>query len=412
MEQQKFTILIPTRERADTLIHALRTCTSQEYDNLTILVSDNYSQDNTEQVVRSFGDSRVQYVNTGERLSMTHNYEFALSHVKDGFVTILGDDDAFLPNAVSCANDILGQTKLLAINMNPLTDFYLWPSYFKKEQANMMKVSFSNGYEIRDGNAELRKLMACRQEHSPLACLYTSFIHMSAINSVKNISGSMFRSQIQDSYSAVALANTVGKYVYSKRKMRLNGLSSHSTGVSQFNYDKNKQAADLFSKEAKIPFHPKTIYSPSYSYMIAENFLQSFDAGLNKEEQKNFDFMPFIITALKEANTRLRGQYDSIIEATRYIAEHNNLDRVAVENLIETMHNRKLNLIWYDIERYAHPFLFFNASRYGAMDVFSASELYADIRKNPGKYLSKLSTWRYMFDMTLGETISRYTRTH
>ncbi|ARK10405.1 glycosyltransferase [Fibrella sp. ES10-3-2-2] len=408
MEQHKFTIIIPTRERADTLIHSLQTCTTQAYENLTILVSDNCGQDNTEQVVKSVGDPRVQYINTGERLSMAHNWEFALAQVNEGFVTILGDDDGFLPNAVQEANRILNETGLLAVNMNPLTDFYLWPSYYKKEQANMLKVSFSNGYEIRDGKAELRKLLACKQEHSPLACLYTSFIHVSAIQDVKRVAGSMFRSQIMDSYSAVALANQIGKYAYCRRKLRLNGISSHSTGSSQFNYEKNKQAADLFTKEAKIPFHSKLIYSPSYSYMIAENFMQSFDAGLNIEEKKLFDFMPFIKVALKEANTRLKGQYDTIIEATRYIAEHNDIDTRVVEQLISKTHSQKINLIGYDLKRYAHPFLFFNAANYDATNVYEAGNLYHDIRSKPARYLTKSTTWRYMFDMVFGETASRY----
>ncbi|RYZ29021.1 MAG: glycosyltransferase, partial [Sphingobacteriales bacterium] len=82
MKEHKYTVVVPTRERADTLLHTLRTCVTQNYDNLTILVSDNCSQDTTEEVVRSFNDPRIQYVNTGKRLSMSHNWEFALSQVR------------------------------------------------------------------------------------------------------------------------------------------------------------------------------------------------------------------------------------------------------------------------------------------------------------------------------------------
>lgn len=409
MDENKYTIIIPTRERADTLWFALKTCTNQKYENLTILVSDNYSQDNTEQVVKSFNDSRIKYINTGERVSMAHNWEFSLSHVTNGYVTILGDDDGLLPNAVSMADDIIVKTGLRAINMNPLTDFYLWPSYYQQQQANMMKVSFANGYEIRDGALELKKLLQCKQEHTPLVCLYTSFVDISAINEVRALSGgAVFHSQIPDSYSAIALANIVGKYVYSKRKLRLNGISSHSTGSSQFNYDKDKKAAELFSKESSIPFHAKMVYSPSYSYMIAENFLQSFDVGLNTVEKELFDFMPFIHTALKEANTRLKGQYDSIIDATRFIAQHNNLDSAKIERLIDKAHKRKFNVIGYDIKRYAHPFLFFDASAYNAHNVFDAGNLYDDIKKSPIKYIMRSTTWKYMFKMIFGELFSRY----
>ncbi|MGF7218563.1 glycosyltransferase involved in cell wall biosynthesis [Spirosoma lacussanchae] len=408
MNHKKFTIVIPTRERADTLQHALRTCTTQDYDNLTILVSDNCSRDNTREVVESAGDPRVRYLNTGTRLSMSHNWEFALEHVQDGFVTYLGDDDGLLPNAVADSSALLNETGLSAINMNPNTDMYLWPSYFKKQQANMMKVSFQNGYEIRNGKTELQKLMRCEQEHSPIPCVYTSFIDMAVINQVKRVSTPFFRSQIPDSYSAVALANAIGDYVYAKRRLRLNGISSHSTGSSQFNYGTDQKAADLFASEASIPFHRDLIYSASYSYMIAENFLQSFDAGLNPDEWRTFDPLPFIETALKEANTRLNNQYDGIIAATRHFASKRGISTEAVNRMIDEAHTRTINIVWYDLQRYAHPFLFFNAATHGATNVYEASLLYQKIRENPRQFLLKGSTWRNMFQMVFGEVLNRY----
>jgi hypothetical protein len=51
-------------------------------------------------VVASFKDPRIRYVNTGKHLSMSHNWEFALSHVEKGYVTFVGDDDGLLPGAI------------------------------------------------------------------------------------------------------------------------------------------------------------------------------------------------------------------------------------------------------------------------------------------------------------------------
>ena len=93
MRDPKITVIIPTRERCDVLEKSLQTVTTQDYDNLQIIVSDNFSNDGTEDIVRSTHDSRVKYVNTGKRLSMSHNWEFALSHVTEGWVTIIGDDE-------------------------------------------------------------------------------------------------------------------------------------------------------------------------------------------------------------------------------------------------------------------------------------------------------------------------------
>ena len=48
---------------------------------LDILVSDNFSKDSTEEVVGDIRDPRIRYVNTGKRVCMSHNWEFALSNV-------------------------------------------------------------------------------------------------------------------------------------------------------------------------------------------------------------------------------------------------------------------------------------------------------------------------------------------
>ena len=125
MENPKITVIIPTRERAVVLENALRTVTSQDYKNLEIIVSDNYSMDGTDKVVEQAKDSRIRYLNTGKRLSMSHNWEFALSHVQDGWVTFIGDDDGLLPRAISRIAEIIQQTKAHVNGILKLTPFTL-----------------------------------------------------------------------------------------------------------------------------------------------------------------------------------------------------------------------------------------------------------------------------------------------
>jgi glycosyltransferase involved in cell wall biosynthesis len=102
----KITVIVPTRERCDVLQHCLQTLTMQDYQHLEILVSDNFSADATKEVVASAGDPRIRYINTGRRLSMSHNWEFALSHVRDGWVTFIGDDDGLPPGAIASVSDL------------------------------------------------------------------------------------------------------------------------------------------------------------------------------------------------------------------------------------------------------------------------------------------------------------------
>ena len=109
-----FTIIIPTRNRSEYLYHSLKTCITQDYENLEIIVSDDFSTDNTKQMVDKFikSDNRIRYITpSNERnVGMLENFEFALNHVKPGFVLALGGDDGLMPNSVSKMWGILKNT--------------------------------------------------------------------------------------------------------------------------------------------------------------------------------------------------------------------------------------------------------------------------------------------------------------
>src|SRR4051812_19525924 len=92
---EKFTVIIPTLNRCETLAHTLETCVAQQDESFRILVSDNLSDDGTCAVVREFcrRDPRVELIQPPHRMGMSAHYEFALSYVQDGFLMLLGSDD-------------------------------------------------------------------------------------------------------------------------------------------------------------------------------------------------------------------------------------------------------------------------------------------------------------------------------
>jgi glycosyltransferase involved in cell wall biosynthesis len=115
-------LIIPTRERAETLFFTLQTALNQTSDNYEVVVSDNLSQDNTMEVVRNFSDPRLIYFNTGQRLSMSDNWEFALEKARGKYIVFIGDDDAVVPGGIDKLEDIIQQRH---------SDVYIWwPSMY------------------------------------------------------------------------------------------------------------------------------------------------------------------------------------------------------------------------------------------------------------------------------------------
>ena len=156
-KNNKLTIIVPTRERCETLPYTLKTCIAQNYDNLEILVSDNHSKDKTKEVLDSFDDERIKYINTGQRLCMSHNWEFALNHVTEGYVFFLGDDDGILPNAVNEINNLINDTNFKAINWR--SDEFLWANHSNRNRAGLLKVSLNDKYHVYSGKEELQKTL-------------------------------------------------------------------------------------------------------------------------------------------------------------------------------------------------------------------------------------------------------------
>ena len=255
-DERKFTIIIPTRERADTLIYTIESALAQDYMNLEVLVSDNDSNDNTADLVSRFNDARIRYINTGKRVSMSHNWEFALDHVTEGWITVLGDDDAILPGALSSVNKVIDETGALAIRSNGCE--YYWPSLLGDDYGKLI-ISLKKGYRRVQSRNALIKVLNGELHYNNLPVLYNGgFVDISLIKKAKAITGDFFLSMNPDVYSAMVFSLLTDEYIYSDAPFAVNGSSHHSGGTAGFKKIKSKREYDpseKFYAEDNIPFH-------------------------------------------------------------------------------------------------------------------------------------------------------------
>ncbi|MDZ7606958.1 MAG: glycosyltransferase family 2 protein [Cyclobacteriaceae bacterium] len=57
----KFSIIIPTYNRADRILSSIQSAFDQHYSDFEIIIIDDGSADNTEQVISSIQDPRIKY---------------------------------------------------------------------------------------------------------------------------------------------------------------------------------------------------------------------------------------------------------------------------------------------------------------------------------------------------------------
>jgi glycosyltransferase involved in cell wall biosynthesis len=277
----KITVIIPTRERCDVFASALHTVVVQDYDNLEILVSDNFSADDTREVVTRVADPRVRYLNTGKRLSMSGNWEFALSHATGDWVTIIGDDDGLLPDALDRASEFIREMDVLAFQSTICR--YRWPGN-KGRQYGRIRVPLTRGEEVRPSETWMNRVLQGRVVYAELPMLYTGgFANMAVLGDLKRRMGAFYRSCVPDVYSGFAIASLLPRYGFSRSPLAIAGISKHSIGVDHFRKREKVQTSpsQKFAAEENIPFH-KDIplmddggYPPSLQVTALEAYLQS-----------------------------------------------------------------------------------------------------------------------------------------
>lgn len=91
------TVAICTYNRAELLKRSIQSVLNQTYKDMKIIVLDNCSTDETEQVVATFKDSRIQYIRNSENLGGVANWNMALDICETKYLNIFHDDDRMFP---------------------------------------------------------------------------------------------------------------------------------------------------------------------------------------------------------------------------------------------------------------------------------------------------------------------------
>ena len=300
---EKYTVIIPTRDRAETIEATIRTCLRQTYANFEIIVSDNCSSDNTKDIVDGFRDQRIKYINPGRRLSMSGNFEFALGHVTEGFVMFIGADDGIMPDAINYVDSIVQKYKVEAVSCQQAP--YIWPDFPDETVAGRWVFgSMRDDVEIRNSSVWLQKTLAFQRQYCfDLPNLYCGFVHKRIIDQAYK-DGRYFRSITPDAYSAFATAIFIEEYAFSHRPFSIAGASTKSNGASSMHPASGSSEVNKFYEENDIAFYDGFVNCPSFEIICAETFAQLAKAFPEQCSKHRIDYKIMLHTALKNVNKK------------------------------------------------------------------------------------------------------------
>jgi glycosyltransferase involved in cell wall biosynthesis len=310
---EKYTVIIPVRDGGETLDGTIRTCLRQTYKDFEIIVSDNFSSDDTKKVVDSYRDPRIRYINPGRRLSMSGNFEFALGHVKDGFVMFIGSDDGIMPDAVEYVDSIVKKYRVKAVSCRQAT--YIWPNFPDKKIAGRFVFGgWRHDVEIRRSSEWINKTLSFQLNYCfDLPNLYCGFVHKSIIDKAYN-DGSYFKSITPDAYSAFATAIFTDTYAFSHRAFSIAGASRKSNGASAMNPSSSGEESYKFYLENDLSFHDDFINCPSYEVIAAEAFAQVSNAFPHECTKYRIDHKAMLKMALSNTNIKTERDIKDAVE--------------------------------------------------------------------------------------------------
>lgn len=242
--QNKFIIIIPTRNSSDTLKYTLKTCIEQlDYNNYTIIVSDNNSSDNTKTMVEGFNSKQIQYINTFKDVAMNKNWEFALnyalSHYDSGYITYIGSDDGITPEALKITNDLINKYHEDVVYCCRPT--YTWPLKSEDTELGDGEIYFklSNHTYIKKSSSYLEQMAIGKRRYSELPSIYYSFININLIQHIISTSkdGLFFTGIAPDVYSAITITSQCESFLYVEYPLTLAGISTNSNGRATLSFE-------------------------------------------------------------------------------------------------------------------------------------------------------------------------------
>lgn len=138
-------IVIPTYNRANLVRRAIESAINQSYSNLEIIVVDDASADNTEEVINGMGDSRIRYIRHKTNQGAATRNTGILAATGE-YVAFLDSDDVWLQDKI--------EAQLAAIQNQGETDNVVSYTQFEIKKDERVYIEPSRGKDEQEAVAE------------------------------------------------------------------------------------------------------------------------------------------------------------------------------------------------------------------------------------------------------------------
>ena len=228
MSEVLLSIVIPTKNRYETLCPLLIALSSLIKDDIEIVVQDN--SDNNKDFLDFLNQRRlpINYNYCAEWLSVGDNCDRAIMNASGKYITFIGDDDSVAPQICDVAR-ILDKYNVDSCSCN--YTLYRWPSATINGKKSFEYKVKNKIFDKPKLNELRKKIMRAGIQHkNGMPGVYHGMVKKDVLNQVYNKTGSYFPGPSPDMANSFALSYFAKNHINISIPYVIDGYSKASTG--------------------------------------------------------------------------------------------------------------------------------------------------------------------------------------
>jgi glycosyltransferase involved in cell wall biosynthesis len=251
-----FSIVIPTHNRPECLMDALKTIMDQDYSHWEVVIFDNASEQPIAPLVEKLKDQRIRCERSDEKLWVTESWNKAVSMARGDYITFIGDDDGLCPHFFQNTLKIIKKVPLLDLVCSSIYSvIFSDASTGQIGSTRLLSLPYPFLKGENDTFYPLHKHEALQILHQWLKNSPTIYFAMPAFTIKRSLlqkiqrNGQVFHSNFPDYYFAGMAFAEAEKIVLSPQPLAFQGVSPRSVGGSLLKGEKNLFRTLNFPKE-------------------------------------------------------------------------------------------------------------------------------------------------------------------
>jgi glycosyltransferase involved in cell wall biosynthesis len=331
MSRPRFSIVIPTRQRHQTLPYAIQSVLFQDFPDYELIIMDNCSSPETWDVVKQFRTPKLNYQRSPRVLPMNDNWETGLAMTEGEYVFFMGDDDALMPDGLSLAASILDRLPLDVLSWDKYT--YWWDDAIEPSVRGRLFLHVGCGFMMLDREAVLKAYYGWQIGMGALPSIYTSLVRRSLIDEIRAGCGRYFPLGAPDVFTGISnlwFGRQIGRF---ERGLSMCGNSGYSTGTAWFFRSKGQGRRDAYhadeGRDERELIHPSLIPSVNLEVNLADTQLrakQLLFAGDDRFEVR----IPVVLAQMAANINRDPESYDLVAAEIRELAGRHGIDPASI----------------------------------------------------------------------------------